>query len=140
MPEENKGLDDELFAILVMNFQSSAMISMGKIIHPITKEITRNLNEAKFSIDMLSMISNKTKGNISTEEESSIQKVLTELKLNYIDEVKKDEEAKKQKAEKEEVKEKAEEKAEEKETVSDEESKSETTKTEGSKKRKKKKN
>jgi len=86
------------------------------------------------------MISNKTKGNISTEEESSIQKVLTELKLNYIDEVKKDEEAKKQKAEKEEVKEKAEEKAEEKETVSDEESKSETTKTEGSKKRKKKKN
>jgi len=38
MPEENKGLDDELFAILVMNFQSSAMISMGKIIHPITND------------------------------------------------------------------------------------------------------
>ncbi len=136
MPEENRELDDELFAILVLNFQSSAMISMGKIIHPITKEITRNLNEAKFAIDMLGMISNRTKGNLSIEEESLIQNVLTELRLNYVDEVKKDEEAKKQEAEKEEVKEKA----EKKETVSDEESKPETTKTEDSKKRKKKKN
>ena len=139
MPEENRELDDELFAILVLNFQSSAMISMGKIIHPITKGITRNLNEAKFAIDMLGMISNKTKGNLSTGEESLMQKVLTELRLNYIDEVKKDEEAKKQEAEKEEVKEKTEEKAEEKETVGDEESKPETTKTEDSKKSKKKK-
>jgi len=135
MPEENNELDDELFAILVMNFQSSAMISMGKIIHPITKKITRNLNEAKFAIDMINMISNKTKGNLSTEEESLIQKVLTELRLNYIDEVKKDEEAKKQKAEKEEVKEKA----EKKETVSDKESKPETIQTKDSKKGKKKK-
>ena len=135
MPEENNELDDELFAILVMNFQSSAMISMGKIIHPITKKITRNLNEAKFAIDMINMISNKTKGNLSTEEESLIQKVLTELRLNYIDEVKKDEEAKKQKAEKEEVKEKA----EKEETVSDKESKPETIQTKDSKKGKKKK-
>jgi len=56
MPEENKELEDELFAIIVMNFQSSAMISMGKIIHPITKEITRNLSEAKFAIDIINMI------------------------------------------------------------------------------------
>jgi len=135
MPEESKELDDELFAIIVMNFQSSAMISMGKIIHPITKEITRNLNEAKFAIDIINMISNKTKGNLSTGEESLIQTVLTELRLNYIDEVKKDEEVRKQEAEKEEEKEKA----EKKETVSDEESKPETTQTEDSKKGKKKK-
>ena len=135
MPEESIKLDDELFVMLVINFQSSAMISMGKIINPITKEITRNLPEAKFAIDMLGMISNKTKGNLSIEEESLIQKVLTELRLNYIDEVKKDEEAKKQETEKEDVKGKA----ESKETVSAEDNKPESTKTENNKKEKRKK-
>ena len=135
MPEESKKLDDELFLMLVMNFQSSAMISMGKIINPVTKKIARNLNEAKFAIDMLNMISNKTKGNLSSEEESLIQKVLTELRLNYIDEVKKDEETKKQKAEKEDVKEKV----EDKETVSAEGGKPESSQTENNKKGKKKK-
>ncbi len=95
MTNENQFLDSERLMILIMNFQSAAMIGMGKIKNPLTDKLARNLDDAKFAIDMLNMLSNKTKGNLNKDEETLLQKVLTELRLNYIDEVKKDEESKK---------------------------------------------
>lgn len=90
---EKLGQDERLFLTLVLNFQTSAWISMGKIKNPLTDSITRNLEESKFAIDMVTMLANKTRGNLSEEEQRFIQKALTELRLNYIDEVQKDKES-----------------------------------------------
>ena len=105
MAEETYSRDDELFLTLVLNFQSTAMIGLGKIVNPMTQKAERNLPEAQFAIDVLTMLANKTKGNISNELENMIQKILTELRLNYLDEVKKEEEEKKTKPEEEKKKE-----------------------------------
>lgn len=90
---EKLSQDERLFLTLVLNFQTSAWISMGKIKNPLTDSITRNLEESKFSIDMVTMLANKTRGNLNDNEQRFIQKTLTELRLNYIDEVQKDKES-----------------------------------------------
>jgi uncharacterized protein DUF1844 len=77
------------FFQLVASLQAAAWQQMGKIASPITGEIERNLEQAKVSIDMLDMLSEKTKGNLSDEENQLITRALYDLKMNYVDETSK---------------------------------------------------
>jgi len=78
--------DSDLFKALILNFQMSAMLGMGKIMNPITQKTERNMEEAKRAIDFANMLANKTKGNLSDDEEKFMNQVLTELRLNYVHE------------------------------------------------------
>jgi len=80
---------DANFFQLVMSLQIAAMQYMGKIVSPMTGKVERNLEQAKVSVDMLSMIAEKTKGNLSEQEEKLINNILHELRLNYVDEANK---------------------------------------------------
>jgi hypothetical protein len=82
-----------LFMQLVLQNQQLAMMSMGKLKNPVTDKIDRNLEFAKMSIDTLDMIVVKTKGNLSEYEEKFLTEVIKDLKLNYVDEVNKDQKA-----------------------------------------------
>jgi hypothetical protein len=79
-----------LFMQLVLQNQQLAMMSMGKVKNPVTDKIDRQLEYAKISIDMLDMIAAKTKGNLSEYEEKFLHEVIKDLKLNYVDEVNKE--------------------------------------------------
>ncbi len=74
---------------LVMLFQSAALQQMGKLKNPISDKIERDLQQAQISIDMISMLYDKTKGNLTDEEEKMISSVLRDLRLNYVDEANK---------------------------------------------------
>jgi hypothetical protein len=76
------------FLRLVMMFQMAAMQQMGKLPNPLTNEIERDLQQAKASIDMLEMLEGKTKGNLSGAEKEFLDKVLFELRMDYVDETK----------------------------------------------------
>jgi hypothetical protein len=78
--------NDQLFLQLILIFHQNAMIAMGKLKNPVTDKIERDLEQAKQSIDMLEMIREKTKNNLSAEESRTIDHVLTELRLNFVDE------------------------------------------------------
>ena len=54
-----------------------------------TGKIERNLAMAKHSIDMLAMLEEKTKGSLTEDESKYLRHVLYELRMNYLDEVKK---------------------------------------------------
>jgi hypothetical protein len=82
------------FIQLVLMFQAAAMQQMGKLENPITKKVERDLQQAKFSIDILEMIQQKTKGNLSENEKKFLEHILFELRMNYVDEVSKDKEKK----------------------------------------------
>jgi hypothetical protein len=82
------------FIQLVLMFQAAAMQQMGKLENPITKKVERDLQQAKFSIDILEMIQQKTKGNLSENEKKFLEHILFELRMNYVDEVGKDKEKK----------------------------------------------
>jgi enterochelin esterase-like enzyme len=79
-----------LFAQLIVMLHGAAMQQMGKIKNPISDKIERDLAQAQLSIDMIDMIQEKTRGNLSSEEDRFLQSLLQELKLNYVDEVRKD--------------------------------------------------
>lgn len=102
MAERETTLNEVLFIGLILNLQASAMIGLGKIVNPATQKIERSLDQARMTIDMLAMLEEKTKGNCTEEETKTFQKALTELRLNYLDELKKDHaELEKREAEKE---------------------------------------
>ena len=82
---------DPYFLQLVFSLQAGAIQQMGKIASPISGKIERDLNMAKHSIDMINMLSTKMAGNLTKEEKEFLDHVLYELRLNYVDETKKDE-------------------------------------------------
>ena len=78
-----------LFFSVVMTFQAAAMQHMGKLKNPISDKIDRDLQQAQLSIDILDMLEEKTRGNLSEEERKLLKGILQELKLNYVDEMSK---------------------------------------------------
>jgi hypothetical protein len=80
----------DLFRAFVAQQQYGAMIYMGKFVHPGTGQLERNLDAARFTIDLLGMLDEKTRGNLTKDEEVFLRQVLTTLRLNYLDEQKKE--------------------------------------------------
>jgi len=92
--DESEKRGEFYFIQLVLMFQTAAFQQMGKLENPITKKVERDLDQAKFSIDMLEMIQQKTKNNLSENEKQFLDHILFELRMNYVDEVNKDKEKK----------------------------------------------
>lgn len=80
---------DFLFMQLVMQNQQIAMMSLGKIINPVSNRIEINLEYAKTAIDTLDVLKEKTEGNLSEDEEQFLSETLRDLKLIYFSESKK---------------------------------------------------
>ena len=94
-----------LFMNLILTFQMAAWQQLGKVQNPISEKIEKNLEQAQFSIDMLEMIRKKTEGNLTDPEKQMLNKVISELELNYITEVDKEKKVKEEKSAKTETKE-----------------------------------
>jgi hypothetical protein len=84
---ENSQQEDALFVNLVLMFQAAAMQQMGKVANPLTGKVDKNLDQARFSIDMIEMLKGKTSGNLSPDLEKLLGSTLTNLRLNYVDEM-----------------------------------------------------
>jgi hypothetical protein len=81
---------DANFLGLVYSLFQSALIQMGKLAHPETGEVERDLTAAHASIDLLDTLAHKTRGNLTEGEDKLLKNMLTELRLNYVGEVEKD--------------------------------------------------
>jgi hypothetical protein len=75
-----------LFVQLISSLHGAALMHMGKIKNPATDKLDRHLDQAEMTIEMLNMLKEKTKGNLSSDEEKFFTTVISELKLNYVDE------------------------------------------------------
>ena len=76
-----------LFAHLIMQQSNMAMILMGKVANPDTGKSQKNMEAAKLFIDMLDMLEEKTKGNLSKEEAGLLKQTLMSLHLTFVEEV-----------------------------------------------------
>lgn len=79
-PQENA-----LFVELVLVFQQSAWIAMGKAQNPQSGKTEIDLKGASHAIDMLDMLAAKMKGNLSDGEKGLLDNALTQLRLNYVE-------------------------------------------------------
>jgi hypothetical protein len=72
------------FTNFVLSLSTSALIQLGEIQDPFTQKSEKNLPLAKQTIDLIGMLKEKTKGNLSPEEEKVIEYVLYDLKMRYV--------------------------------------------------------
>lgn len=73
------------FSILVMSIASSAAMSLGLAPNPQTNKIEKDKNMAKFNIDLLLILQEKTKKNLTDDECKFLDSIVADLQLKFID-------------------------------------------------------
>ncbi len=87
MTEENENTEmDPYLGELFFQLQGSAWIHMGKVAHPTSGKVERNMEAAKGAIDMLGMLETKTRGNLTKMEEGVLRELLQQVRLNFVSE------------------------------------------------------
>jgi hypothetical protein len=84
--EDMPPLPEINFATFVVSLNASALLHLGAIEDPTTGETNKNLPMAKQTIDILSMLAEKTTGNLSTDEEKLLKNILYDLRIIYVKE------------------------------------------------------
>lgn len=76
------------FKTFIASLATTALINLGHIPNPSTGETIKNLEVARYHIDTIDMLSEKTRGNLTEDEEEFLREILRDLKLRYIEESK----------------------------------------------------
>jgi hypothetical protein len=74
---------DFLNYVTSLGFQ--AMIFLGEIPNPVTNEVEKNLTQARFLIDTLAMLKEKTDGNLNDQENNLLENSIYELQMKYVE-------------------------------------------------------
>jgi hypothetical protein len=73
------------FATFIMSLSTSAFVHLGLVEDPVTRQKDKDLELARQDIDLLEMIGEKTKGNLSAQEAEMMEQVLYELRLRFVE-------------------------------------------------------
>jgi len=84
-------MDKPDFVSVIYFFATIALQHLGVVKNPLTDKVEKNLDLAKYTIDTLDLIKEKTKGNLTKKEDSLISSTLSNLKLTYVKEKEKEE-------------------------------------------------
>jgi hypothetical protein len=74
------------FSTFVLSINSSALVQLGLIEDPGSGQKTKNLPMAKQTVDLLAMLEEKTRGNLTSDEENILKNILYELRMLYVKE------------------------------------------------------
>ena len=80
-PEE---LPQAQFDLFVSGLAMEALIALGDMPHPTTRRQASNLPQAKYLIDLLGILEEKTKGNLTVEEDKLFKDTLYQLRMRYL--------------------------------------------------------
>jgi len=72
------------FINFLFSLSTSALIQLGDIQDPIAKQQSKNLPLAKQTIDLIGMLNEKTKGNLTPDEEKFMEHILFDLRMRYV--------------------------------------------------------
>ena len=72
------------FSFFISTLAIQASVFLGQIPDPISKQKTKNLPQAKFIIDTLGMLKEKTKNNLNEEEDKILENILYELRMQFL--------------------------------------------------------
>lgn len=74
------------FSVLAMSLASSAAMALGLAPDPHSGEVHKDKDMAKFNIDLLVVLQEKTKGNLSSDEQRFLESVVSDLKIKFVSE------------------------------------------------------
>ncbi len=90
-PSENEMFDSMStmapleFNTFLLGLASTALIHLGESPHPESGKTERNLVLARQSLDLLSLLRDKTRGNLTAEEEKFFDNLLADLRFRFVE-------------------------------------------------------
>jgi hypothetical protein len=82
--EQQRPLPPVDFTGFVFGLGQMALMHLGDIAEPQSGQISRNLDQARHVIDILDMLEEKTRGNLTQEEDDLLRTLKSELKLKFV--------------------------------------------------------
>ena len=73
------------FATFVLSLSHSALMHLGDAPHPESERVERNLPLARQTIDLLALLEEKTKGNLTGDEERMLHQIIYDLRMRFVD-------------------------------------------------------
>lgn len=72
------------FSTFILSLASATFIELGLVEDPVSQKKQTNLEAAKQHIDMLQILQDKTRGNLDDEERGLLERVLRDVRLQYV--------------------------------------------------------
>lgn len=79
-----RSLTEVDFSTFVLSLSASAIYNLGEMPHPETARAEKNLPLAKQTIDILGMLQDKTRGNLTHDEEQLLTSLLFDLRVKFV--------------------------------------------------------
>ena len=73
------------FATFVLGLSTQALVALGEMEHPVTKQRDRDPAGARQLIDILALLRDKTRGNLQPDEDNLLESVLYDLRMRFVD-------------------------------------------------------
>jgi hypothetical protein len=87
---DSKTCEDEIFtttfafSTFILSLSTSVLVCLGELPDPLKNEKSTNLPLAKQTIGIIEMLKEKTKGNLTEEEDRLIESILYDLRMKYV--------------------------------------------------------
>ena len=91
MADEIKKDVEVSFGLFITGLMMEAVMALGDMENPVTHKKESNLEHAKILIDTLEMLSEKTKNNLSKDEDEAMSSILYDLRMRFVTKAKKKE-------------------------------------------------
>ena len=86
---EAEALPEINFSAFVISLSTQALMNLGEIANPVSGKVEVDVPVAKQMIDILGMIRDKTRGNLNASEDRLMEDILFDLRMKYVEAVKK---------------------------------------------------
>lgn len=87
-PSPDEPLPEINFSTFIVSLSTQALMHLGDIPNPANGSVDKDLPVAKQMIDIVAMLQDKTKGNLSSNEDKLIEDILFDLRMRYVERVK----------------------------------------------------
>ncbi|MFM6927008.1 MAG: DUF1844 domain-containing protein [Bdellovibrio sp.] len=71
-------------SVLIMSLASSSVMAMGLAPDPASGKVTKDKNMARFNIDLLVVLQEKTKGNLTADESKFLENLINDLQMKFV--------------------------------------------------------
>lgn len=72
------------FSTLTLSIGSSAAMALGLVPNPVSGKTEKDVEVARFNIDLLRMLREKTKNNLNADEKTFLDSVVADLQLKFV--------------------------------------------------------
>lgn len=84
-PPSQQAPEQAGFSFFLSSVSMQVLMCLGEMPHPATNQVHEDLEQARTLIDVLGILQEKTKGNLTSEEQGLLEELLYELRLKYVE-------------------------------------------------------